>query len=84
MLKITMSHNGKSIAPDDFIAKIKRDTFNSVVKNHTDRLKDVRCPEHGSAPHVKVTPTTGMSFELSIIDSCCKKLDEACAERLRD
>lgn len=82
MIKITAEVNGQPVDIDNITDVITRTIMERAANSYADKLRDVRCPEHGTAPHLNISYKSD-GFTIGIIDSCCEALTEACTERLR-
>jgi len=63
---------------DEYLADMLEHTRQQIEQDVRRKLADVRCPEHGTLPHVIVTgmySSDAEQMELSYhVDSCCQLL----------
>ena len=82
MIKITAEIDGKPVNIDNITDVITRTVMERAANSYADKLHDVRCPEHGTAPHLNIKYKSD-GFTIGIMDSCCEALTETCIKKLQ-
>lgn len=68
---------GKEVSPDDFGDAIKASVYEHLRDSIAEKLRGIRCPEHGSAPEVTAEGDSLDKLTWKISGCCDKVRDEA-------
>ncbi|MFB4203984.1 hypothetical protein KBTX_03114 [wastewater metagenome] len=81
MIDVSFEINGKKVNPDKIGDALEAAALKSISEQIKDKLRGVKCPEHGESPKVKVQGRNldNLSFEVS---GCCDALIERVKEKL--
>ena len=76
-IEIKFVVGGREVSPDDFGDAAKVQVYKHIRASVTERLRGVRCAEHGGSPQVTVEGSSLDKLEWKIT-GCCERLrDEA-------
>lgn len=65
--------DGREASPEDFGEGIKARVYNDLKASITEKLRGIRCPEHGDAPLVTAEGSSLDKLEWKI-SGCCERL----------
>ncbi len=75
--EVTFIIGGREVSPENLGDALKAQVWRSVSDSVAERLRSIRCPEHGSVPVVVAEGSSLDTLEWKI-SGCCEKLrDEA-------
>lgn len=67
---------------DNFGEALQKKTLAGVQKDLQQKVNDIRCPEHGTAPTIAVRGTSLGDPRIEVTGACCDKLTQAVKARL--
>ena len=79
--EIKFTIGGREVSPENFGDAMKAQAYKHIRDSVAERLRDVRCPEHGGAPQVTAEGSTMEKLEWKI-SGCCEKLREEAQKAL--
>ena len=70
---ITLKVGGKEVSPENFGDEIKAQVYKHLRDSIAEKLRGMKCPEHGSVPEVTAEGTSLDNLNWNI-SGCCGKL----------
>ncbi|GAA4393521.1 hypothetical protein [Hymenobacter koreensis] len=81
MIKVTIKRTG-SINPTDLAQKMMRQLEDSLTQDYRRKLAGVRCPAHGTQPHLELQPRPG-GYNLKLLNECCPAFADLCEQKIK-
>jgi hypothetical protein len=80
--EIKLIVGGKEVSPENFGNAMKAQVYKHVRDSIAEKLRTIRCPEHGGAPQVTAEGSSldNLTWKVS---GCCEKLRDEALKVLR-